>query len=361
MRTRCGLMAVMQTLPGDPAQLTPVWLSAALGAEVTDVEVLDHAFATNQRARIGLSYASPGAGPASLFAKLAPLDPGHREMIGATGMAEREAQFYADVAPTVTNEVRVPRSYYAATADDDTFVILLEDLSVRGCRFSNGEWGITADAAAGALEDLARFHGRFTDPAERMRVAPWLDAPRRHMSEATAHLMRGVLDAHRDELSPEYTAVGELYVEHHAAMDELWNAGHPTYVHGDPHIGNVYLDGVQVGFLDWGLSRVATPLRDVSYLLTMSVDPDDRRAAERDLWRLYLDALRAAGGPDIGFDEAWAAHRMQASYTVVATFLAFMPSYQTADGRTLGKALRSRAEQALVDLEVVDAVRTALA
>ena len=26
-------------------------------------------------------------------------------------------------------------------------------------------------------------------------------------------------------------------------------------IHGDTHIGNVYLDGDRVGFLDWGLSR----------------------------------------------------------------------------------------------------------
>lgn len=351
----------VHTLPGDVTALSPVWLSETLGTPVTGVEVLDHAFATNQRARIGITYAEPGAGPATLFAKLAPLDPAHREMIGATGMAEREAQFYADVAPSAAAQVRVPRSYYAATADDGTFVILLEDLSVRGCRFSNGEWGVPAAAAAGALEDLARFHGRFADPAERAAVAPWLAAPRASTSTATAQLMRHVLDTHRDELGDAYAEVGELYVEHHAAMDDLWNAGHPTYVHGDPHIGNVFLDGERVGFLDWGLSRVATPLRDVSYFLTMSVDPDERRRSERELWQTYLDALRASGGPEIGFDEAWAAHRVQASYTVVATFLAFMPSYQAADGRTLGTALRSRSEQALEDLEVVEAVRTALA
>lgn len=351
----------MQTLPGDAAALSPEWLSGALGTEVTAVEVLDHAFATNQRARIGLTYADPAAGPATLFAKLAPLDPGHRQMIGAMGMAEREAQFYADVAPTAA-PVCVPRAHYAATAADDTFVILLEDLSVRDCRFApHGEWGIGADAAAGALEDLARFHGRFADPTERAAVAPWLATARPSMSEATSHLMRMVLDGHRDELEPAYAEVGEMYVLHHAAMDALWNDGFPTYVHGDPHIGNVYLDGDRVGFLDWGLSRVATPLRDVSYFLTMSVDPDDRRATEADLWRTYLAALRAAGGPEIGFDEAWAAHRVQASYTVVATFLAFMPSYQTADGRALGAALRSRANQALADLEVVDALRAALA
>jgi hypothetical protein len=92
----------------------------------------------------------------------------------------------------------------------------------------------------------------------------------------------------------------------------------------------------------------------------MTVEPDERRRSERDLLRLYLDALRAAGGADITFDEAWAAHRVQAGYTVVATFLAFMPSYATSDAQELGVALRQRSESALEDLEVVDALQGAL-
>jgi hypothetical protein len=170
-----------------------------------------------------------------------------------------------------------------------------------------------------------------------------------------------VLNAHRDVLTADYVAAGELYVEHPDQIDELWNAGPQTYIHGDTHIGNVFLDEGRVGFHDWGLSRVSTPLRDISYFLTMTVDPEERRRSERDLLRLYLDALRAAGGPDIGFDEAWSAHRVQAGYTVLATFLSFMPSYAGADGRGLGLDLRKRSELALEDLEVVDAMRSALA
>src|SRR6185503_17207889 len=105
----------MNTLPTDAADLTPAFLSEALGTEVTDVALLDHSFATNQRARVGLTYATEGAGPASLFVKLAPIDPVHREMIGATGMGEREAQFYSDVAPTVN--LLVPRCYFGASND----------------------------------------------------------------------------------------------------------------------------------------------------------------------------------------------------------------------------------------------------
>ena len=172
--------------------------------------------------------------------------------------------------------------------------------------------------------------------------------------------MRTVLDEHADEVTPAYLAAGDLYVEHHDRLGELWESGPQTYIHGDTHIGNVFLDGGRVGFLDWGLSRVSTPLRDASYFLTMAVDPEERRKSERELLRLYLDALRAAGGADIAFDEAWSVHRVQAGYTVVATFLAFMPSY-AGDGQALGIALRRNSELALDDLEVVDAIRAAVA
>jgi hypothetical protein len=347
----------VDTIPADASDLTPAWLSAVLGAEVVGVEVLDQAFATNQRVRIALEYAEEGAGPASLFGKLAPVDPAHRAMIGSTGMAEREAEFYADVAPVI--DLRVPRPYFAATGDGDVFTLLLEDLSVIGCAFSDGEWGVTADAAAPALEELARFHARFADAAERADVAPWLARPEPDMD--ITPLLRMVLDQNGNAVSAAYTAVGELYIQHRNRIHEIWNAGPQTFIHGDTHIGNVFLDAGRVGFHDWGLARVSTPLRDVSYFLTMSVDPDERRKAERHLLRGYLDALRAAGGPEIGFDEAWSVHRVQAGYTVVATFLAFMPSYAGADGQGLGKDLLRRSQLALEDLEVVDAMRAALA
>jgi hypothetical protein len=167
----------MCALPVNAEELTPAWLSEILGAEVVDVKILDHAVATNQRVRIALSYATPDEGPSSLFVKLAPLDPVHREMIGASGMGEREASFYADVARSL--DLRVPRAYFAASSDDGNFAILLEDLAAGGCTFSDGEWGVTADAAAVALEELAGFHARFEDRAVRTAAAPGWRSPGR--------------------------------------------------------------------------------------------------------------------------------------------------------------------------------------
>ena len=349
----------MPTVPTSASDLSPSWLSEVLGADVVGVEVLDQALATNQRLRLALTYAQPGSGPASVFVKLAPLDLAHRAMIGANSMGEREVGFYADVAAGV--DLRVPRAYFAASAPSGDFVLLLEDLVADGCAFSDGAWGVTADAAAGALEDLARFHARFSDPAVRASVGPWLAAPPADSTAMIAGLLETVLDDHRAALSPSYLAMGAFYVEHSGRINELWEAGPQTYIHGDTHIGNVFLDHGRVGFHDWGLSRVSTPLRDVSYFLTMAVDPEERRTSERELLGVYLDALRVAGGADISFQDAWFAHRVQAGYTVLATFLVFMPSYATPEAQVLGADLLKRSQLALDDLEVVSAISEALA
>ncbi len=345
-------------LPTHPDGLTPAWLSAILDAPVANVQILHHAFSTNQRARIGLSYEEGGDGPDSLFVKLAPLDEGHRAMIGAIGMGEREARFFSDVSEGI--DLRVPRCHFAG-ADGNDFVLLLEDLTTSDCRFSQGEWGVTSASAARALEELALFHACFERAEARDEVAPWLrQSDRSPGSESTAGLMRLVLDQKAEVLSETYRSIGELYVDHHAAFHAIWDAGPRTYIHGDLHIGNVFMDGDRVGFLDWGLSKTSTHLRDVSYFLTMSVDIEERRSDERALLKLYLDALKAAGGEEFSFDAAWQAYRLNASYTVVATFLAYMPSYATSDGVELGEGLLRHANAAIEDLEVLEVLKGAL-
>ncbi|HEX6394881.1 MAG TPA: phosphotransferase [Acidimicrobiales bacterium] len=348
----------MLSVPASSSDLYPEWFSEALGCEVTGVEVLDEASATNHRLRLRLSFLVPGAGPPSVFVKLPPLDPGHRQMIGANSMGEREVQFYTDVAPST--ELRVPRAHVAVTADNGDYVLVLEDLAAGGCQFSDGGWGVEADAAAGALEGLATFHARFGNPAVRDMVAPWLAVPRQGWGDMVVELLRMVLDEQSDMLTSAYIAAGNMYADHWQHFDRVWEAGPQTYIHGDPHIGNVFLDAGEVGFHDWGLSRVGTPLRDVSYFLTMTVDPEERRRNERDLLRLYLGTLRAAGGPNINFDDAWFAHRVQTGYTVLATFLVFMPGYAGPEAQVLGGDLRRRAELALEDLDVVDAMKMTL-
>lgn len=342
----------MGDLPIDAPDLTAAWLSDALGTEVTDVEVVGRGEATNLHLRLALTYAGPTDKPTNVFVKLPPADPFHRQLIGASGMGVREADFYRDLSGSCL--LRVPACHYSATAENGDFVLLLEDLSLAGCEFSDGTWGVPADVAFGAVADLARFHVRYEDTALH---PAWVTPRPPGTSDFILQAMRYVLDERADDLSADYCAIGELFMTHHDEMEALWDRGPRTFIHGDPHIGNVFLDGERVGFHDWGLARAGNALRDLSYFITMSVDTD---APHADLLRHYIEARTGAGGSELAFDDVWQAHREQASYNVIASFLGLTPTYDTADGRPFAKAFRDRAMVSLEALDALGALRAAL-
>ena len=353
----------MQPLPVDTAGITPAWLTEALsarrpGVRVSAVDVLHERGSTNHHVRLGITYDEPAGLPDTMFAKMAPLDPAHRIAIGATGMGTREARFYDELAPSIG--MRVPTSYFAASGDDGAFLMLLEDLEATGASMSDGTWGISADLAAGALTDLARLHVTFEDVDRLAAIRPWVTASSPMSSEFTLPLLRQVIDQNSDVLSEAYIAVAEMYIADSEAIIALWAEGPHTLIHGDTHIGNLFIDKDRVGFLDWGLLNISTPMRDVSYFLTMSMLADERRKHEGDLLQHYLDVRRSLGGTEISAEEAWQAHRVHTAYTVLASFLSLVPPYNGEDQREFSDAFRNRAITALDDLETVPALKSLL-
>jgi len=358
-----GEFMVTEALPVDVDGLTPEWVTRALndrhpGVRVAGVEVLWQHASTNHHAQLGLTYDEQRGAPDTLFCKMASLDPQHRAAIGATGMGAREARFYRDLAPSL--QMRMPTCYFAAADDDGAFLLLLEDLRSTGCTVSDGTWGVSSELAKGALADLAALHVHFEDEALLADIRPWISANPPGASGFTQHMLRQVVDTHRDILSEAYVAVAEMYIADPVTVDALWHSGRQTVIHGDPHICNVFFDGPRVGFLDWGLLAVSTPMRDVTYFLTVAMDPEDRRQAERELLQHYIDVRSSLGGTPIGFDEAWQAYRMHAGYGVLASFLSLVPPYNSEDQRAFSEAFRGRATAALDDLDTVEAMRQRL-
>jgi hypothetical protein len=355
----------MQTTEEWPVRaddITPAWLTDALatrypGVDVEAVEVTERHEVTNAHAKLRVTYREAAGAPEVMFCKLPPNDD-RRDTIIATGMGQREARFYAQLAPTVG--MRVPEAHVAITDDSGLFALLLEDLTGSGCRVSDGTWGIPPDAAAGAIEDLASLHLRFEDPARRAAEAPWVTVQRPASNTYGATMLRYGIDNHRDRLTDAFVEIAELYIAHHDTLQELWHQGPPTIIHGDPHIGNLFLDGGRVGFLDWGIINVNTPMRDISYFITMAMSIEDRRAHERDLLRFYLELRRAAGATEITFDEAWRAHRIHAAYNVPASCqVVTFPAGMSERRRIFSDAFLDRAQASLDDLDAVAAVRTA--
>jgi hypothetical protein len=324
---------------------------------VSRVEVLEASERTNHHLRLRLGYDARAAAPDTLFCKLPPRDPAHRARIGAGGMGAREVHFYDGVAPSLS--MRAPVCAFAAAAPGGSFVILLEDLAARGAAISDGSWAVPGRLVPAALTELAELHVRYEDAARLAAVAPWAARPRGKTPDFVIQTLRHVLAHCRDRLSDAYLAVAALYVDHGDAIEACWEKGPRTLIHGDAHIGNLFLDGERVGFLDFGMARIGTPLRDVSFFLTMGVEPLDRRRDERAWLQHYLDVRRALGGSAISFEDAWLAHRIHAAYTVIASFLSLVPPYDTEARRMFTANFRARAMAALDDLDSVGALRAA--
>ena len=340
------------------------WLTAALadrhpGVEVVAVEVRSRHDMTNSHAMIGVTYADPDAAarsgaPTSAFCKLPPVD-GRREAIIATRMGPMEARFYRQLAPSL--DLRVPEAHVAREDDESgLFVLVLEDLVEKGCLVSDGTWGIPVDGVAGALEELALMHARFADPAVREASASWVPV-RGAGGDMGKNMLRYGIENHRDRVSDAFVDVSSIYCEQTSELHELWHEGPRTVIHGDTHIGNLFLDEGRVGFLDWGIVNAGSCMRDASYLLTMAMDIEERRANQVDLLHLYVEALAAAGGPEIAVSDAWAMHRIQAAYNVPASCqVVTFESSRTPERAVFADAFLARAEASLEDLEVVAAL-----
>ncbi len=340
--------------------ITTEWLSAALqhrhpGTRVASIDVVDRAEVTNAHARLAVTYDGDTTAPPTLFCKLLPVDD-RRAAITSTRMGPREVRFYRDLAPLL--RLRVPEVHVAIHDEsDDSFILLMEDLTASGCEVSDGTWGVDADRAAEALVGLAEIHARYEDPARRAAEAPWVPEPVFGSTYGSVMLQYG-LDNHRDRLSDHFAAIAEIYIHQGKELHALFTRGPKTIIHGDTHIGNLFFDHGTIGFLDWGIINVNTPMREVSYFMNMAMNIDDRRRSDKDLLRQYLEARQAFGASEITFDEAWLAHRVHAAYCVPASCqVVTFPENMSERRRVFSDAFLSRAEAAIVDLDARGALR----
>lgn len=352
----------MSFIPTQPDEIDAAWLGEALaarhpGARVRDVEVIERHEVTNSHAKLRVRYDEPAGAPETLFCKLLPRDPERRPAIAATGMGLKESLFYEHLAPGL--HMRVPEVHVVRWEEaSGDFVILMEDLAASGCTVSDGPTSVSVDAAAGALEDLAELHCRFEDPARRRAEAPWVSEPSGPSDYGSVRLQYA-LDNHRDKISDAFAELAEIYVRDQVAFHAAWDDAPKTVIHGDAHIGNLFFDRDRVGFLDWGIINVNTPLRDASYFLCMSLSVADRRKHERELLRHYLDLRKSHGGSEFDFDAAWRTHRLQSSYLVSASCqVVTFPEDASERRKVFAAAFLERAEAAIQDLEAREALRT---
>ena len=266
---------------------SPAWLAEVLGVEVAAVTV----GAVDQRVSTNAPIAVDGA------------DGSHRDLwikgyFGDIGRLARpagisEALFYRDLVGTV--DIRTLRAVHAdADLDSLANVVITEDELGGGARFLDALCDYSADQTAESLDQLAALHAAtWMSPAA---LVPWLDP--RFASYTTA---RGVAEIVSNFEGPigagvpvEVRDAQGLYGTYLRVGAEAAAASPWCVIHGDPHIGNVYIDGGgRPSFLDWQLVQRGPWYIDVGYHIAAALPVAERRRTERDLLAHYLDRLRA--------------------------------------------------------------------
>ncbi len=306
-------------LPLEVSDLTPEWMSDAMDAEVETVTVLDRHTGTTGRAHVALTgHASV---PATAFVKLAPFDAKQRKFVNLQGMGVAEARFYRDLSTELP--VRTPLVWYSEFEGtghdaDDRYVMVLEDLVASGCRFPTRDDADIEARVYDIVEQLALLHAKYW---KSPRFSPrgdlsWI-APRGTAGgDGGAPLVQMAIDNLADKLPDGFVPFAESYITHAQGILELFREGICTLAHGDPHLGNLFVDGrnpLRTGFLDWAVVSHAPGMRDVAYVLSASTPTELRRAHEQALIARYREVL-AEHGVTLDADLAWEQYRLFSIY-----------------------------------------------
>jgi aminoglycoside/choline kinase family phosphotransferase len=333
--------------------LTPEFLSTALGARVTAVDVT--VVGTGQMGdclRLTLDYDVDGAGPSSLVAKLPSGDENSRAAAAVVRAYEIEVNFYRHLHGGL--RVRSPRCYYASLdVDTNDFVLLLEDIA--GGRQGDQLAGCTADQAAAAVAELPGLHApRWGDPG--LEQLDWLHrstpANAGMLSAIIRSLYPGFLERYADRLSPDVVRLSERVVNDLDTLD----ADRPrpwTVAHNDYRVDNLLFADAPgadpVVVVDWQTCVYGPGISDLAYFIGGSLETEQRRMHERELVRDYHERMLAAGVA-MSWDELWAQYRR---YTVAGLIMAIAASMlvkRTPRGDDMFMVMAERAGRHALDL-----------
>ncbi|MFC7886310.1 AMP-binding protein [Streptomyces sp. NPDC057376] len=289
--------------------MSPAWLSSALGDRFPGVRVgkvtpgpVVSRVSTNARFRIECDEDLPGGLSPHLCAKGYFTDAGRPTRQSGV----HEVSFYRELA--ASTGVRTLRSVYA-DVDPKTRhgVVITEDVIAQGGSFLTPTSDYSPQSAAESLSQLAKLHAAtWNDPA--LAATPWL-APR--LAANLVH--RGVSEIRGNFASDigagvpgEVRDAERLFTAYRALVEQVRDTSPWSVIHGDPHVGNTYLDADgRPSLLDWQLVQCGPWYLDVGYHIASVLTVEDRRRHEKDLLRHYLGELRAGGVEAPASEEAW--------------------------------------------------------
>jgi hypothetical protein len=355
-----------------PCRVTDIdapWLSGVLarhtpGARIVAIEDRGGTSGTTDRRRLRLTWNDRGADaalPTNVFVKATSPSAKNRTMVAALSMAVNEVKFYAQIRPTLDDVA--PRVHHARAGRGARFVLVLDDLVERGATPVGVGDEVTVAHAGAVIDALARLHAAFWSSPRLATdlgwVAPMTGRPGFALLANQFRRVRRKFLAQSGQRNVGSRArrMIQLLNDHDMQLYRTWSGGPQTVVHGDCHAGNTYAlaDG-RAGLLDWQVVFRTRGVREISYLIVPALDPELRRAHERQLVQRYLDGLAAAGVTDPPtFEQAWDDYRFFAHDAWDSVALTMLwPGLHHPDALAVAYANASQAVDDLAVDEIVE-------
>jgi hypothetical protein len=358
----------LQDIPRSGTDLNTEWLTAVLCAEVPGAEVVSftvpeaHAGTTSRAAlRVVYNQAGTDAGlPTDLFTKSSESF-AQRLMLGGADVLHGETHFFMRFRPRI--EMEAPRGYFGAVDPRSwrSFLVMEDIAATKGAQFAIPTTPITRAQLDDLLGNMARYHGAcWEDPELEVLKTP--NDFYRNLSTLVRMGPRTAVGMERARSvipASLYGHADKLWEGTRRCLDLATNDGPATLLHGDGHVGQVYVTGDgRMGHTDWQGTMRGGWFFDYAYLVSTALEPDERRAWDGELLELYLERLTEAGGKPPSYDEAWLRYRQAVfyaysawSFTIGRAF--YQPRMQPDE---ISLACINRVAAAIEDLRSLEAV-----
>ena len=309
-----------------PHQLTKQWAQNIVGhyhpaAQVSQVEIDSVNLGTTTRLRVNVDHDIPDALPTRWFIKMPSLLLKSRLITALPGLLHKEVQFYSAFANATP--LRLPHVLATQSRFGRGSTVVMGDLLEAGHRPGQTADALSLEQASQAVEQLAKFHGRFWNKTSLLTTQPWLSSfnakAENHLGSllAVPLMKRGLARAGADIPAQVYKPALYYAANRRRIMQKL-AAGPLTLVHHDCHPGNLFWTANGPGFLDWQLVRMGEGVSDIAYLLATALEPALRRSYEQQLLDIYWQALFQQGVQDLDPQQLFQRYKVHLSYAFEA-------------------------------------------
>ncbi len=314
------------------ADVTPEWFTAALRDTWPEVVVTavrrGPVFGYKQnKFRVEVDYGASGDGLASTYIVKGNFPGENDPSTGSAWAMANELRSIRDIAPLVA--APAGPAWHHISVTEDSSAIIMEDLSPKGAIFFDAFRTLDIGQAMAFMDAFARMHasswnspmfvvggemGPGTLAAENRRLVNEVYFP----SFFTPDNWQSYVELPRGRALPNAFQDLNRAQKAWTAMWKLLGQSAMVVIHGDEHLGNLYVeaDGTP-GVIDWVARPEHWPI-GISYFMLCALDVIDRRNWERALLSHYVTRLSAHGAKDVpSLEDAWFLYRCASFYPVV--------------------------------------------